>query len=54
MEKRSVGWVFALLFTGAAYAQSAGVVSLSVTPTSGLGSVTPKLTWSTNPVAASC
>jgi hypothetical protein len=37
-----------------AYAQTAGTVSLSVSPTSGQGSVTPRLTWSTNPVATSC
>jgi hypothetical protein len=54
MEKRVLGWVCAALFMGAAHAQTAGVVNLSATPTSGLGSVTPTLTWSTNPVASSC
>lgn len=43
-----------LLMVGAANAQTAGVVSLSASPSSGTGSVTPKLTWSTNPAAASC
>ena len=54
MHKRLLGWAIALLFVGAAHAQSAGTVSLSVTPTSGTGSVTPRLTWSTNPTASSC
>lgn len=54
MQKHLLGWACALLFVGVAHAQSAGVVNLSVTPTSGSGSVTPKLTWSTNPTAQSC
>jgi hypothetical protein len=54
MEKRVLGWLCAVLFAGAAHAQTAGVVNLTATPTSGLGSVTPTLTWSTNPVASSC
>jgi hypothetical protein len=56
MEKRLVGWACALMFIGAgtAQAQTAGVVSLSATPTSGTGSVTPRLTWSTTPAATSC
>lgn len=54
MHKNLFAWACALLFVGAAHAQSAGVVNLSVTPTSGSGSVTPKLTWSTNPTAQSC
>ena len=43
-----------MLLAGLAQAQTAGVVSLSASPTSGSGSVTPRLTWSTNPVATSC
>ena len=43
-----------MLFAGVAQAQTAGVVTLTASPTSGTGSVTPKLTWSTNPVASSC
>lgn len=54
MQKNLLAWACALLFVGAAHAQSAGVVNLSVTPTSGSSSVTPKLTWSTNPAAQSC
>jgi hypothetical protein len=54
MEKRFFGWACALLFMSAAHAQTAGVVNLSVTPTSGTGSVTPRLTWSTTPTATSC
>jgi hypothetical protein len=55
MDKRQIGWGCALLLVvGAANAQTAGVVSLSASPSSGKGSVTPKLTWSTNPAAASC
>jgi hypothetical protein len=54
MDNRFLVAVCALLFAGLAQAQSAGVVTLSVTPTSGQGSVTPRLTWSTNPVATSC
>jgi hypothetical protein len=54
MQKNLLAWACALMFVGAAQAQTAGVVNLSVTPTSGSGSVTPKLTWSTNPTAQSC
>lgn len=54
MQKNLFAWACALLFVGAAQAQTAGVVNLSVTPTSGTGSVTPKLTWSTSPTAQSC
>ena len=39
---------------GVTQAQTAGTVSLTASPSSGTGSVTPKLTWSTNPVATSC
>jgi hypothetical protein len=54
MEKRFLGWAAALLFVGTAHAQTAGVVNLSVTPTSGTSSVTPRITWSTSPAATSC
>ncbi|HEX6638001.1 MAG TPA: fibronectin type III domain-containing protein [Steroidobacteraceae bacterium] len=56
MYTRQISWGCALLLTmvGAASAQTAGVVNLTASPTSGTGSVTPKLTWSTNPVATSC
>jgi hypothetical protein len=56
MDKRILAWVgaAAMCLAGSAFAQTAGTVSLSVTPTSGTGSVTPRLTWSTNPVATSC
>lgn len=39
---------------GIARAQTAGVVNLGVTPSSGVGSVVPTITWSTTPAAASC
>jgi hypothetical protein len=45
------------LFTFAAmgaHAQTAGVVTLRANQTSATGSLTPVLTWSTNPVAQSC
>jgi hypothetical protein len=54
MQKNLLALAGALLFIGVAHAQSAGVVNLSVTPTSGTSSVTPKLTWSTSPTAQSC
>lgn len=44
----------ALLGAGTASAQTAGVVTLRASPTSGTSSVTPTLTWSTNPVATEC
>ncbi len=44
----------AMLAAVAAHAQTAGVVTLRASQTSGTGSVTPVLTWSTNPAAASC
>jgi hypothetical protein len=54
MNMRILGWACALLCAGAAHAQTAGVITFSSSPTSGLGMVTPKLTWSTTPAAASC
>jgi hypothetical protein len=55
MNKRLIGYAFALgLIAGVAQAQTAGVVTLTASPTSGTTSVTPKLAWSTNPVATSC
>lgn len=57
MHKRILGWASAAILaalTTTAYAQTAGVVTLRASQTSGTGSVTPVLTWSTNPVATSC
>jgi hypothetical protein len=54
MNTKLLAWALALLCAGAASAQTAGVVTLSASPSSGTGSVTPTLTWSTNPVATSC
>jgi hypothetical protein len=56
MNTKYIGWGCALIgmFAGAAQAQTAGTVTLTASPSSGTGSVTPKLTWSTNPVATSC
>jgi hypothetical protein len=57
MHKRILGWASAAMLaalTSTAYAQTAGVVTLRANQTSGTGSVTPVLTWSTNPVATSC
>jgi hypothetical protein len=47
---------FCLMFlaAGAANAQTAGVVTLRANSASAQGSIVPVLTWSTNPVAASC
>jgi hypothetical protein len=55
MDSRKL--VVVLLFiasTGAVHAQTAGVVSLRANQTTATGSLTPVLTWSTNPVARSC
>jgi len=46
-----VGFIFA---AGVAQAQTAGTVTLQANRTSATGSFAPVLTWSTNPVAASC
>ncbi|HEY6125567.1 MAG TPA: fibronectin type III domain-containing protein [Steroidobacteraceae bacterium] len=43
-----------LCAAGAAHAQTAGTVTLQANATSATGSMTPRLTWSTNPVATSC
>ena len=43
-----------LLASGAAHAQTAGVVTLRANSTSATGSLVPVLTWSTNPTATSC
>lgn len=45
---------FFMFVAGAAEAQTAGVVTLQANQTSATGSLTPVLTWSTNPVATSC
>jgi hypothetical protein len=54
MLTRPLALTLALVCAGAASAQTAGVVTLRASPISGSGSVTPVLTWSTNPVATSC
>jgi hypothetical protein len=46
--------LIASLYWSAAHAQSAGIVSLRANQTSASGSLTPVLTWSTNPTAQSC
>ena len=43
-----------MLFVGATQAQTGGVVNLQANQTSGTGSLTPVLTWSTSPAAVSC
>jgi hypothetical protein len=43
-----------MLAAAAAHAQTSGVVTLRASQSSGTGSVTPVLTWSTNPAAESC
>jgi hypothetical protein len=45
---------FALVFAGASYAQTAGVVTLTANRTTSQGSFAPVLTWSTSPAARSC
>jgi hypothetical protein len=42
------------LFSAGANAQTAGTITFTANTTSGTGSVTPVLTWSTSPVASSC
>ena len=54
MSIRKFGFKLAMLLVGAAHAQTAGVVNLQANQTSGTGSMTPVLTWSTNPAAVSC
>lgn len=54
LEKLALVAAFVLCMVGVAKAQTAGVVNLSVTPTSGDGSVTPRATWSSTPAASSC
>jgi hypothetical protein len=43
-----------ILSATGANAQTAGTITFTANPTSGTGSVTPVLTWSTTPVASSC
>lgn len=52
--KSFLSFILSFLIAGAALAQTAGTVTLSVSPTSGNGSVTPTVTWSTSPTAISC
>jgi hypothetical protein len=46
--------VFLFMASGAAQAQTAGIVTLRANSTSATGSLVPVLTWSTNPAASSC
>jgi len=46
--------LLAMFASGAAQAQTAGVVTLQANKTSGSAGLVPVLTWSTNPVARSC
>lgn len=43
-----------ILTATGANAQTAGTITFTASPTSGTGSVVPRLTWSTSPVATSC
>lgn len=52
--KHPILFVLLSLAAVAAQAQNAGVVTLRANATSASGSMTPVLTWSTNPVATSC
>ena len=56
MRVQTAFYLFVLFLFGAsaANAQTAGVVTLNANSTSATGSLTPVLTWSTNPVAQSC
>src|SRR5687768_2547725 len=55
MDSRKLVFIlFSLATAGIAHAQTAGVVTLRANQTSATGSLTPVLTWSTNPVAQSC
>ena len=54
MYKRRIVFGLAMMAAVAAHAQTAGVVTFRASQTSGTGSVTPVLTWSTNPAASSC
>ncbi len=52
--KRLLVSLYLLFLSVIAYAQTPGVVNLSVTPTTANGTLTPLLTWSTSPTAISC
>jgi hypothetical protein len=54
MRLTTLSTVIFLFAAGTAGAQTAGVVSLRANATSAQGSMTPVLTWSTNPTATSC
>lgn len=54
MKLRNIVFGLAIVIAGTAQAQNAGVVTLRANQTSGTGSLTPVLTWSTNPAAVSC
>jgi hypothetical protein len=54
MGSRKLVFILLSFAAAAAHAQTAGVVTLRANQTSATGSLTPVLTWSTNPVAQSC
>jgi hypothetical protein len=54
MDSRKLVFILLSVAATAAHAQTAGVVTLRANQTSATGSLTPVLTWSTNPVAQSC
>lgn len=57
IDKLAMRTAVAVLFlcvVGIAQAQTAGTITLTVTPASGIGSVTPTVAWSTTPNAQSC
>lgn len=54
MDSRKLVFIVLALSAAGANAQTAGVVTLRANQTSATGSLTPVLTWSTNPVAQSC
>jgi hypothetical protein len=55
MDSRKLVFIlFSVVAATCAHAQTAGIVTLRANQTSATGSLTPVLTWSTNPVAQSC
>lgn len=54
MGHTKIAFLLLSVFAAAAHAQTAGTVTLRANQTSASGSMTPVLTWSTNPVATSC
>ncbi len=57
MSVKNIGLIVSVLLlmaSGAAQAQTGGIVTLRANSTSATGSFVPVLTWSTNPAASSC